>query len=140
MRRATIAVLILSAAALAGCAQTGMFAAGSFTAVELSEPNYKVVATSVTGSAKAAYLVGVNYSTGPVTQSFSLFRISGSGHLYKEAMEGLWEQFEAEHGPVAGRRLALVNVRYDADSRNFLVYNDIALSIRADVVEFGDEL
>ena len=36
-------------------------------------------------------------------------------------------------------RLALVNVRYDADSRNFLLYNDIALSIRADVVEFSDE-
>ncbi|MFH1570170.1 MAG: hypothetical protein ABIL09_19420, partial [Gemmatimonadota bacterium] len=68
----------------------------------------------------------------------SLFRVSGTGELYGEAMDDLWRRFEAEHGPVVGRRLALVNLRYDANARNFLVYNDIALSIRADVVEFGE--
>ena len=139
MRRATIAVLVLFAAALSGCAQAGMFLAGNLTTVELSEPNYEVVATGVSGTAKAGYLVGVSFSDGQKSASVSLFRVSGTGHLYKEAMEGLWEEFEAEHGAVAGRRLALVNIRYDADSRNFLVYNDISLSIRADVVEFVDE-
>ncbi len=53
-------------------------------------------------------------------------------------MEDLWQAFEAEHGEVAGRRLALANVRYDAATRNLLVYNDVSLSIRADVIEFTE--
>jgi hypothetical protein len=139
MRKAAIAVLILGAAALSGCAQTGTFLAGNLTTVELSEPNYEIVATGVSGTAKAGYLVGVSFSNGARSGSLSLARVSGTGHLYKEAMEGLWAAFEADHGAAAGRRLALVNIRYDADTRNFLVYNDIALSIRADVVEFVDD-
>ena len=139
MRRVAIAVLVLAAAALSGCAQSGMFVAGNLTTVELSEPNYKLVATDVSGTSKAGYLIGVSFSNGPKSGSLSLFRVSGTGQLYKEAMEGLWEEFESEHGAVAGRRLALVNIRYDADSRNFLVYSDISLSIRADVVEFVDD-
>ena len=98
--------------------------------------NYKIVATSVSGDSEAAYLIGVAFSNGPRTGSISLHRLKGSGKLYKEAMENLWQTFAAEHGAVAGRRLALVNVRYDAATRNFLVYNDVRLSIRADVVEF----
>ena len=35
--------------------------------------------------------------------------------------------------------MALINIRYDADTRDFLVYNDIAVSLRADVVEFTDD-
>ncbi len=62
-----------------------------------------------------------------------------TGQLYKEAMEGLWQQFEEDHGPVVGRRLALANIRYDGNSRNFLLYSDVALSIRADVIEFTDD-
>ena len=53
MRKATIAVLILGVVALSGCAQTGTFTAGNLTTVELSEPNYDVVATGVSGTAKA---------------------------------------------------------------------------------------
>jgi hypothetical protein len=53
-------------------------------------------------------------------------------------MDSLWKNFAAEHGEVEGRRLALANVRYDAATRNFLVYNDISLSIRADVIEFSE--
>ena len=105
MRKATIAVLILGVVALSGCAQTGTFTAGNLTTVELSEPNYEVVATGVSGTAKAGYLIGASFSTGAKSGSISLFRVSGTGHLYKEAMEGLWADLESKHGPVAGRRL-----------------------------------
>jgi hypothetical protein len=123
---------------LSGCAQTGQFAAGNMTQVELSEPNYKVVATSVEGDAEAAYLIGVAFSNGPQSGSLSLHRLRGTGKLYTEAMEDLWENFAAEHGAVEGRRLALANVRYDAATSNYLIYNDISLSIRADVIEFTE--
>ena len=109
---------------------------GNLTQVQLSEPNYKVVATSVSGDAQAAYLIGVAFSNGPQTGSLSLHRLKGTGKLYKEAMENLWKTFAAEHGAVEGRRLALANVRYDAATRNFFIYNDVTLSIRADVIEF----
>lgn len=138
MKKAVIAVVALAAISLAGCASVGTFAASNVTTVELAEPNYEIVATGVSGQAKAAYLIGVSFSNGPESGSLSLFRIGGTGQLYKEAMEQLWKEFEASHGATEGRSLALANVRYDADSKNFLVYNDIALSIRADVIEFTD--
>jgi|TARA_B100001964_G_scaffold240174_1_gene309375 hypothetical protein len=40
---------------------------------------------------------------------------------------------------VAGRSLALANIRYDGDSRNFLLYSDVTLAIRADIIEFTDD-
>lgn len=136
MNRITGILLVALLVAITGCGQAGMFAAHNTTAVELSEPNYKVVATGVSGEARAAYVIGVVISTGPITNSLSLFRINGTGQLYKEAMDNLWAQFEQDHGPVVGRRLALTNIRYDADTRNLLVYSDITLSIRADIIEF----
>lgn len=134
-----IPLAIFAAAGLTGCANVGAFTAGNLTQVELSEPNYKVVATGVSGESEASYLIGVSFSNGPQSGSLSLFRVNGTGMLYKEAMDNLWEAFAAEHGAVEGRRLALANVRYDAATSNFLVYNDITLSIRADVIEFVDE-
>ena len=82
MRKATIAVLILGVA-LSGCAQTGTFTAGNLTNLELSEPNYEVVATGVSGTAKAGYLISASFSDGAKSGSIPLFRVSGTGHLYK---------------------------------------------------------
>lgn len=122
--------------ALAGCGQAGRFASTSLTQVELSEPNFKIVATGVSGEAKASYLIGATVSNGPVTNSISLKRISGTGQLYQEALDNLWAQFASEHGAVEGRRLALANVRYDADTRNLVLYSNIVFTVRADVIEF----
>ena len=141
MRKFAVVLMFLVvalAASLTGCAQAGFFAAANVTQVELSEPNYKVVATGVAGQAEAAYLIGVAFSNGPQTGSVSLYRLKGTGKLYTEAMESLWQAFAAEHGSVEGRRLALANVSYDAATRNYLVYNNVSLSIRADVIEFTE--
>ena len=81
---------------------------------------------------------GVTFSTGQETGALALARIGGTGQLYKEAMEKLWQNFEQTNGPVVGRRLALTNVRYDSDSHNLLLYADVTLAIRADVIEFTD--
>ncbi|MFH1569929.1 MAG: hypothetical protein ABIL09_18190, partial [Gemmatimonadota bacterium] len=79
MRQVTTGFLLVAALALSGCAQAGFLAAGNLTSVELAEPNYAIVATGVAGQSSAAYLVGVGFSRGPVTQSVSLFRVSGTG-------------------------------------------------------------
>ena len=138
MNKKAIVVVAVMVAALSGCAQMGMFAAANMTSVELSAPNYEVVAIGVSGEAKASYLLGVTYSNGPQTGSVALARIGGTGKLYKEAMEDLWAAFEEQHGPIEGRRLALTNVRCDADSHNLLLYSDMTLAIRADVIEFTE--
>jgi hypothetical protein len=138
MNKKTIVAASIVVVALSGCAQMGMFAAGNVTNVQLSAPNYEIVAVGVSGSAKASYLLGVTYSNGPQAGSVALARIGGTGQMYKEAMENLWKDFEEKQGPVEARRLALTNVRYDTDSHNFLLYSDMKLAIRADVIEFTD--
>ncbi len=138
MNRTALLALLLAAAMMSGCAQAGMFGAANLTEVQLAQPNYKVVATDVAGSASAAYLLGFSLPTGPMNQTLALVRVKGTGQLYREALADLWASFAAAHGQVAGRRLALANVRYDADNTNLLVYTRPKLTIRADVIEFGD--
>ncbi len=53
-------------------------------------------------------------------------------------MDNLWSRFAEERGPVEGRKLALVNVRYDTSARNYLVHNETEPSIRVDIAEFED--
>ena len=140
MRKLSVLLSTVVAVGLCGCAQAGMFAAASFTEVELSSGNYEIVATNARGEAEAAYILGVSIATGPVRQTLAVWRIRGSGQLYGEAMEDLWRRYEEEYGPVEGQKLALVNVRFDADTRNLLVYTDVKVSIRADVVKFSDSV
>jgi uncharacterized protein DUF6567 len=137
MNGVRIAVLLLAVAlGASGCAQTGVFVAANMTSVELSEDNYRLIATDVSGTAEAAYLLGVSLPTGMMNSTLALVRLKGTGMLYQEALADLWTRFQEEHGAIDGRTLALVNVRYDSDNLNLLLYTRPQLSIRADVVEF----
>ena len=94
------------------------------------------MATSVSGEATAGYLLGISFGNGSNQATLALVRVEGEGLLYKEALENLWDNFEQEYGSPEGRQLALVNVRYDTDNLNLLVYTKPKVSIRADIVEF----
>lgn len=132
-----IAIALLAAGLTAsGCAQTGVLAAGHITSVELSEDNYQLVATDVSGGAEAGYVLGISFPSGMRSSTLALARVEGTGMLYREAMADLWAVFQEAYGPVDGRALALTNIRYDSDNLNLLVYTRPRLSIRADVVEF----
>jgi len=121
---------------LSSCTNAGMFLALNQTQVQLSNPNYRIVATNVQGEAKAGYLFGVSYSSGAAAQTAALARVSGTGSIYKEALENLWENYERKHGSVEGKKLALVNVRYDSDILNLLIYTEVRIIVRADIIEF----
>ena len=134
--RISIITLAIAATLLAGCASSGVFNTAHLTNVELSEANYRVVATGVSGEASASYLIGISGARWTNMHTLALVRVGGEPLLYQAAFENLWENFAAEHGSVEGRRLALVNVRYDSDALNLLVFTQPKVSIRADVVEF----
>ena len=130
--------LALAAIMLTGCINSGAFFATNVTNVELGNGPYQVVASNVTGQAEAGYLLGLSGSQGGFATTFALLRVEGDGLLYKAAVENLWTNFEAGNGAVEGRRLALVNVHFDADAANYLgLYTKSVVSVRADVVEFG---
>jgi len=130
------AVSLVVIVALWGCGNSGAFLSGNTTTVELSEPNYNLVATNISGQASVEYLFGVSYSMGLATYSMGIFRLEGSADIYNIALQELWNNFREEHGSPTGEPLALVNVRYDADLVNFLLYTKATVSVRADVVQF----
>ncbi len=124
-------------ATLVGCASTGRFSSTNLTNVELSESNFRVIATNVYGEASADYLLGFSFAQGGETQTIALIPLGGDRLLYKVALENLWRNFEQTHGNIEGRSLALVNVRFDSDALNVLVfYTRPKISVRADVIEF----
>lgn len=131
-------LLLFSSIFFSGCLNTGMFFSANNTEVELSSNNYEIVATNVAGEAKAGYILGMSFSAGAATNSFALARVSGSGMIYKEALENLWNNYAEKYGQVEGKKLALVNIRYDSDAINLILYTEAKISIRADVVEFKD--
>lgn len=61
-------------------------------------------------------------------QTFAIARVSGNGMIYGEAIEDLWLNFSSEHGDIEGRNLALVNVRYDTDALNLILYTQPKVS------------
>jgi hypothetical protein len=133
-------VLLLGlAVSLTGCFTSGTFLSGHVTNVQLTEANYTVVATDVHGSATAGYLFGVSGGRlGLSSNALALVRVSGDRQLYQAALTDLWRNIESEYGTVEGERLALVNVRYDVDALNLLVYTQPTLTVRADVIEFTE--
>ena len=123
---------------VSGCSTGGMFTAGNLTDVQLQKGNYKIIERGLSGESSAAYLLGVTAPTGMTTNTLALVRVEGTGMLYKEALDNLWTNYEAAHGPAQGKKLALINVHYDSDALNLFVYTQAKLIIRADVVEFTD--
>ncbi len=123
---------------LVGCASAGRFSSTNLTNVELSESNFRVVATNVYGEASADYLLGYSFAQFGEMQTIALIPLGGDRLLYKVALENLWRNFEQTDGNnIKGRSLALVNVRFDSDALNVLVfYTRPKISVRADVIEF----
>ncbi len=121
---------------LVGCASTGRFSSTNLTNVELSEGNFRVVATNVYGEASADYLFGFSVAQGGEMQTVALIHLGGDRLLYKVALENLWRNFEQTHGNIEGRSLALANVRFDSDALNVFFFTRSTISVRADVIEF----
>ncbi len=119
-----------------GCSSAGLTASGHVTNVQLTSPNFRVVATNVSGEADSKGIFGVSYGLGVATTQLTLIPLTEDRMLYKRAIQNLWSDFEAAHGTVSNRRLALVNVRYDSEMLNLFFYTRVTTVIVADVVEF----
>jgi Family of unknown function (DUF6567) len=139
LRKSIVMCAIAALAVVAsGCASGGMFTAGNLTDVQLQKGNYKIVARGVSGEASAGYLLGASWSMGMVANTFALARVNGTGMLYKEALDNLWANYQSAHGPAEGKGLALINIHYDSDALNLIVYTSSKVMVRADVIEFTE--
>ncbi|MCG2587344.1 DUF6567 family protein [Rhodohalobacter sulfatireducens] len=127
---------ILGMLLFTGCTNSGAFLAANQTIVNLEEGNYSIAATNVTGEAEAGYILGLSYSTGLTANTFALARVDGTDKLYTDALENLWANYEAEHGEVVEGKLALANFRYDSDILNLVLYTQVKVTVRADIIEF----
>ncbi len=133
-----VALLGISSGLMISCTSTGIFASGTTTQVQLNKGNYKIVATSVTGTASSKYILGMCYGFGMYNSAFGVIPLTKDRALYKLATQNLWTNFEAKYGVVQGKKLALINVRYDTQALNLLVYASPTLTIIADVIEFTE--
>jgi hypothetical protein len=128
--------LLFGSMLLIGCTNTGAFLAGNQTIVNLNEGNYSVSATNITGESEAAYIFGLSYSSGYMASTIAIARVEGTGMLYAEALENLWQNYESSHGSASNKKVALANVRYDSDILNLFFYTKVVVTVRADIVEF----
>jgi hypothetical protein len=138
MKKIILVITVMGAFMISGCTSSGAFLSLNQTHVNLEQANYSITATSVSGYSEAAYVLGVSYGTGPTVNTLAAGRVEGTGLLYKEALEDLWTNYEANHGTMDGKRLALANVRYDTDILNLIIYTKVMVNVRADIVEFTD--
>lgn len=139
MKKTLFALLFSSLIYLSGCGSTGLTSSTHLTNVELSEANYVVVATNVSGEASTSALFGMSYGLGMASSQMALIPLSSDRRVITQAMENLWLNFENEYGTAVNRKLALVNMRYDSRTVNTFFYTKVETIIVADVVEFTDE-
>ncbi|HKL20080.1 MAG TPA: DUF6567 family protein [Halalkalibaculum sp.] len=121
---------------LSGCTSSGAFLSVNQTNVELGEGNYSLTATGVSGQAEAEYIIGLSYSSGFMANTIALARVGGSEKLYADALDNLWQNYESNHGAISDKKLALSNLRYDADIINLILYTKVKITVRADIIEF----
>ncbi len=124
--------------AMSGCTSAGVFPSAQITSVELTKGNYKIVTTSITGEASAGYIIGISMGFGLFQQTYGIIPLSKDRQLYKLAVQDLWKNFEARFGTAVGKKYALINIRYDSEALNLLVYTKPKVTIVADVIEFID--
>ena len=122
--------------ALSGCGTMGTFHANNVTNVELSQPNFNIVARNLQGSAMQGYLFGVSAPQGSNIGTFALIKISGVDKPYDAAMKDLWRNYQEKYGDIEGKKLALVNIRQDTKTLNTFIYTEATYYISADVIEF----
>jgi len=139
LKKSVMFVLLVLAISLSGCATGGSFLAQNVTNVELSETNFDIIAHDLEGSAHSDYLIGFGTSAGAVSNTFALVRVGGTATLYHDAIKSLWNNYEENYGSAEGKNLVLINVRYDTDILNLLLYTKTTLYIHADVVEFREQ-
>jgi hypothetical protein len=138
MNKNLIVILLFSVFLLGGCASGGTMLSSNVTQVDLSQGNYTIVATNLSGEGFASYLVGFSYLGGE-RASIIGFLPTSSNKMNREATEMLWEEFAKKHGEPSGRKLALTNIRYDYRIVNFLLfYSEVTVYMTADVIEFED--
>lgn len=129
-------LFLLAALIFSGCTSTGAFLSANQTIVNLEEGNYTIAATNVVGESEAGYVLGLSYSTGLTAATLAIARVEGTGMLYAEALENLWNNYELSGEEVSNQKLALANVRYDTDILNLVVYTKVKVIVRADIVKF----
>ncbi|PWN06528.1 DUF6567 family protein [Rhodohalobacter mucosus] len=136
MKTKILTTILLAALFVSGCTSTGAFLSANQTIVNLEEGNYSIAATNVSGESESGYILGLSYSTGLTAATLAIARVEGTGMLYAEALENLWQNYESAGGEVDNQKLALTNVRYDTDIINLIVYTKVKIKVRADIVEF----
>jgi hypothetical protein len=96
------------------------------------------VARNVSGDAGFEYLLGFSGASGASnsTWSFALVRTGGTSTPNNDAIRDMWSNYEAEYGPIGDRKLSLVNIRFDSDVINALLYTSTKIIVHADVIEF----
>src|SRR5690554_1919723 len=136
MKNISHIIFIFLVAVCFGCTSSGFHASSNITNVRLSEGNYNIVANSVRGEAEARYILGYSYGFGVYNQTMALIPIDRERDLHVRAIDRLWRNFEMVHGKAEGRKLALVNIRYDSQAVNLFFYTRPKVIVVADVIEF----
>lgn len=136
MKKDSSLLAILLLFLLVGCTSSGAFISTNRTNVNLEQDNFNIVASNVSGESESGYVLGFSYSYGLVANTIAIARVDGTGMLYTDAIQNLWNNYEAGHGSIEGKNLALTNVRYDADILNLIIYTKVKVTVRADVVQF----
>jgi hypothetical protein len=131
-----LALLAGSSVYLGSCASSGFTASSHLTNVQLGDPDFRIVATNISGQASSEALLGFSLGLGFGASQVALIPLNKDRLLYGTAMKNLWDKFQADNGPVGNRRLALINMRFDSESLNLGVYTKMTTVVVADVVEF----
>ena len=121
---------------LSGCGTGGAFQATNITNVELSQPNFNIVARDLSGTSMQGYLLGLSISQGADASTFGFVKVAGVDKLYDTAIRNLWKNYEEKYGNIESKKLALVNIRQDTAVLNTILYTQTKYFVTADVVEF----
>ncbi len=93
MKTNVLVLSLIAAGALlsGGCSSTGLTASSHLTNVQLTDGNYRVVATNISGEGSAEAVLG--FCVGFGASQVALIPLTTTRMLYGNAMQDLWASF-----------------------------------------------
>jgi hypothetical protein len=121
MKRICLSIIIICAFVVGCSTARGTFPSSSGTQVDLSKKNYRVVRANAVGESSGFRLLGI---------------IPFASPRYTRAMTDLYSKI----GMTEGKAHALVNVVQERSNLYLVLFSIPKLTVRADVIEFLDEV
>lgn len=131
-------ILALAAASLSlvSCTRSNIHQSLAQPVIKLTEGNYRVVATQVSGRSRGLHVASIIPTSGYDARTFLQGGPLGGFPIKSASEAAAIDEMYRKAGDQRGRATAFINMRTEVSGLNFLLFALPKITVKADLIEF----